>query len=99
MAVSKMSDCFEYVSQSSTTVRTFVSGGKKICKSVEREENHKNTPGWSWQNINWENLDYMENVEKQKHFAEAINFLAEHIKQGKKSNNNTFPLCRGDKDM
>ncbi|HXA44433.1 MAG TPA: hypothetical protein VNZ25_02910 [Candidatus Angelobacter sp.] len=38
----------------------------------------------------------MENVEKQKHFADAINYLAEHIKQGKKSNNNIFPLCRGD---
>jgi hypothetical protein len=38
----------------------------------------------------------MENIEKQKHFADAINYLAGHIKQGKKSNNNTFPLCRGD---
>jgi len=38
----------------------------------------------------------MENIEQQKHLVEAINYLAEHIKQGKKSNNSTFPLCRGD---
>ena len=38
----------------------------------------------------------MENTEKQKHFISAVNYLAEHVKLGKKSNNNTFPLCRGD---
>jgi hypothetical protein len=38
----------------------------------------------------------MENIEKQKHFVDAINFLTEQIKQGKKGNNSRFPLCRGD---
>jgi hypothetical protein len=38
----------------------------------------------------------MENIEKQKHFMNAVNYLAEHVKLGKKSNNNKYPLCRGD---
>jgi hypothetical protein len=38
----------------------------------------------------------MENEDKQKHFVNAIHYVASHVTQGGKSNNNKYPLCRGD---
>ena len=38
----------------------------------------------------------MKNDDQQKHFVNAMHYVAGHVTQGRKSNDNKYPLCRGD---